>query len=200
MSVPKTAGRQAGGGGMFEFVETVIPGCIELRPKVMEDARGRFVKVFHRGAFAEMGLATEYSEEYYSTSRRGVIRGLHFQLPPWAHAKLVYCVQGRVQDVALDLRAGSPSLGRHALVELSGEAGNMLYLPPGLAHGFCVLSDTATLVYKVTSVYSAAHDAGILWNSAGIPWAEANPILSERDRSHPSLADFASPFVYGDSA
>ncbi len=196
MTVPG-AGTRALGDGLFELVDTTIPGCVELRPRLQEDMRGRFVKVFHRDAFAAAGLATDYAEEYYSTSHRGVIRGLHFQLPPHDHAKLVYCVSGKVQDVVLDLRVGSPSQGGHKLVELSAEAGNMLYIPPGLAHGFCVLGESATLVYKVTSVYSAAHDAGILWNSAGIAWAVENPILSERDRAHPTLADFASPFVYG---
>lgn len=196
MNQARASSRRMIGDGMFELVATAIPGCLEVRPRLLADERGHFVKVFHRDIFAAAGLASHFAEEYYSVSRRGVVRGLHFQRPPMDHAKLVYCVAGRIQDAVVDLRAGSPTLGRHALVELSAEAGNMLYIPSGLAHGFCVLSESATLVYKVTSVYSPEHDAGILWDSVGIPWAEREPILSARDRGHPALADFASPFVY----
>lgn len=185
---------------MFELVATTIPGCHEVRPRILGDARGRFVKVFSQDAFASAGLATEFAEEYYSVSRQGVIRGLHFQVPPMEHAKLVYCVDGRVQDAVVDLRTGSPGEGRCAVVELSAEEGNMLYIPPGLAHGFCVLSASATLVYKVTSLYSPRHDKGILWDSAGIPWAVKNPVLSDRDRAHPRLADFESPFRFRGAA
>lgn len=181
---------------MLEVVPTAIPGCVELRPRVRKDERGRFVKIFHREAFAAHSLATDYAEEYYSVSRCGVIRGLHFQKPPMDHAKLVYCVAGEVQDVVLDLRKGSPTYGEHAVVELSAAAGNMVYLPPGLAHGFCTRSETATLIYKVTTVHSPDHDCGVLWNSAGIDWAASEPMLSLRDRRHPALATFASPFAY----
>lgn len=181
---------------ILDLVATVIPGCVELRPRILEDARGRFVKVFNSEAFADHGFETAFAEEYYSVSRRGVIRGLHFQLPPMEHVKLVYCVDGRVQDVVIDLRNGSPTQGKHIVVELSAQAGNMLYIPKGLAHGFCALSESATLVYKVTSGYSPAHDTGILWDSAGIRWAERDPILSVRDRSLPRLADFVSPFAF----
>lgn len=160
------------------------------------DARGRFVKVFHRQAFAAAGLNTEYPEEFYSVSHRGVIRGLHFQLPPMDQVKLIYCVAGTVQDAALDLRLGSPTYGRHVLIELSANVGNMIYIPRGLAHGFCVLSDTATLVYKVSSLYSPAEDCGVLWNSAGIPWETTEPVLSERDRAHPPFEAVLSSFHY----
>ena len=181
---------------MFECVATPIPGCLELRPKTSHDGRGSFTKVFHRSTFAGLGLATDFAEDYYSVSRRGVIRGLHFQRPPQEHAKLVYCLAGKVQDVALDIRVGSPTFGKHAIIELSAETGNIVYLPPGLAHGFCVCSESATLAYKVTSEYSAVHDAGIRWDSAGIPWATAEPVLSDRDRRHPALAEFSSPFRF----
>lgn len=179
---------------VFQVRPTHLPGCVELLPPHQEDPRGGFVKVFHRDAFAALGLETDFPEEYYSLSRRGVIRGLHFQVPPAEHAKLVFCTQGRVQDVAVDLRAGSPTYGQHAVVELSAQAANLLYIPPGLAHGFCVLSDWATLVYKVSSQYSPDHDAGILWNSAGIDWAVDEPVLSARDQAHPGLGDFLTPF------
>ncbi|MDQ5910375.1 MAG: dTDP-4-dehydrorhamnose 3,5-epimerase [Pseudomonadota bacterium] len=175
---------------------TPIPGCFEIYPRIFDDDRGRFVKVFHEETFVTRGLETVYTEEYYSVSRCGVIRGLHFQTPPMDHVKLVYCVAGRVQDAVVDLRVGSPSFGRYALFDLSAEAANMIYIPKGLAHGFCVLSDVATLVYQVSTVYSALHDAGVLWNSAGVPWMVKDPVLSERDRAHPPLERFVSPFVY----
>jgi len=181
---------------MFELVPTVIPGCMEIRPRIHGDARGRFVKVFHRQAFTAAGLHTDYPEEYYSVSRRGVIRGLHFQSPPMDHIKLVYCVAGEIQDVVLDLRRGSPTYGRHVPIELSAQIGNMVYIPRGLAHGFCTLSETAVMVYKVSSVYSPAHDCGVLWNSAEIPWETDHPVLSERDRAHPPFGAFQSPFSY----
>lgn len=188
------------GDGQFDLAETGLPGCLVIRPRPFDDDRGRFVKVFQRDIFAAAGLAVDFAEEYYSVSRQGVIRGLHFQRPPHDHAKLVYCVAGRVQDAVVDLRAGSPTQGGHAVVELSADLGNMLYIPSGLAHGFCVLSESAALVYKVTTVHAPEHDAGIRWDSAGIPWAETAPVLSERDRSHPPLAALATPFVYREIA
>lgn len=183
---------------MFEKKPSPIPGCFELQPRVFDDERGRFVKVFHKDAFADQDLQTGFAEEYYSVSRRDVIRGLHFQTPPMDHVKLVYCVQGEVLDVVLDLRVGSPAFGKLATFTLCASKGNLVYLPKGMAHGFCVLSDEATLVYKVSSVYSAEHDCGVLWNSVDLDWPTANPILSERDRTFRPLSEFDSPFVYED--
>jgi dTDP-4-dehydrorhamnose 3,5-epimerase len=180
----------------MEFAATALPGVVEVRPAVARDRRGTFVKTFHRARFAEHGLSLDFAEAYYTVSHARVLRGLHFQLPPHDHAKLVFCAAGRVLDVALDLRRGSPTSGRHALVELSAEAGNGLYLPPGLAHGFYVLQAPAVVVYNQTSAYAPSHDAGVRWDSAGIPWPDADPVLSERDRGFPALADFPSPFTY----
>lgn len=183
---------------MFHVIKTALPGCMELLPRRLEDERGCFVKVFHRDTFSRLGFAADFPEEYYSTSRRHVIRGLHFQTPPAQHAKLVFCTYGRVLDVAVDLRAGSPSFGQHVALELSATKANMLYLPEGVAHGFCVLSDQATMIYKVSSQYSPENDKGILWSSAGIEWPTTNPILSQRDRSHPRLDEFETPFRFLD--
>jgi dTDP-4-dehydrorhamnose 3,5-epimerase len=185
---------------MFAVTPTDIPGVMELRPRLYEDMRGRFVKVFHRESFLAAGLQADYAEEYYSVSRRAVIRGLHFQVPPMDHVKLVYCVQGLIQDAVVDLRLGSPTYGQYALTELSAEAGNVLYVPPGLAHGFCTLSEMAVVVYKASTVHSPDHDCGVLWNSLGIPWASEQPILSDRDQSFLPLGVFASPFIYGAAA
>lgn len=174
--------------------ETPIPGCFEIRPKILRDDRGGFIKTFHTDAFAKQGLCTEWREEYYSVSKRGVLRGLHFQTPPHDHAKLVYCVDGAVLDAVVDLRKGSPTYGMHKTFELTAEGAGMLYIPGGLAHGFFVLSESATMMYKVSTVYAPEHDRGIRWDSAGIPWPVQAPILSPRDAVLPVLDDFDSPF------
>jgi len=179
----------------FDIRPTALPGCVELMLPRSEDTRGGFLKLFHRGAFATLGLETDIAEVFCTTSRRHVIRGLHFQTPPHAHAKLVVCLDGAVQDVALDLRRGSPSYGRHATVELSASAGNALYLPMGFAHGFCALSEASTVLYLTSGEHAPEHDAGVAWDSAGIAWATDAPILSARDRAHPALADFDTPFT-----
>ncbi|MYM90040.1 dTDP-4-dehydrorhamnose 3,5-epimerase [Rugamonas sp. FT82W] len=184
----------------MNIIPTEIPGCFQIIPDVRRDERGSFVKVFHEEIFRQHGLATDFAEEYYSASRRGVVRGLHFQTPPHEHAKLVYCVQGAVLDAAVDLRRGSPAYGRHITLELSAENGHMLYLPAGLAHGFCSLGEPSLMVYKVTTTYAPNNDSGLLWNSAGIPWPVQDPIMSPRDRQFATLAEFDSPFVYDGAA
>jgi dTDP-4-dehydrorhamnose 3,5-epimerase len=173
-----------------------IRGCLEIQPEVYRDRRGIFVKVFQGEVFRRHRLVTQFAEEYYSSSRKGVLRGLHFQLPPHDHVKLVYCVSGRVFDAIVDLRKGSPTYGHHATLELSAKKANLLYLPAGIAHGFCVLSPSAVVIYQVTTVHAPDYDAGILWNSVGISWPVRRPILSERDRSFPRFEDFHSPFVF----
>jgi dTDP-4-dehydrorhamnose 3,5-epimerase len=184
----------------IEAIPTEIDGCYELRPQVRADARGTFVKTFHREWFEELGLQADWAEQYYSVSRKGVLRGLHFQLPPHDHAKLVYCTAGVVLDVAVDLRRGSPTYGRHVTVSLDASRGNLVYIASGLAHGFYTLSDSATMVYNVSSVYSESHDSGILWSSAGIAWPDREPLLSERDRSFVALGEFDSPFEFTQDA
>jgi len=179
---------------MFELKPSKLSGCFELQPKTFDDARGRFVKVFHEQAFAAQGLATNFAEEYYSTSYRDVIRGLHFQLPPMDHVKMVFCVLGEVLDAVVDLRVGSPTYGQYDLFELSAAKANSVYIPKGMAHGFCTRSEQAIMVYKVSTVYSPAHDAGVLWSSVEIPWQVEQPCISDRDQCFPALAQFKSPF------
>jgi dTDP-4-dehydrorhamnose 3,5-epimerase len=181
----------------MHVLPTTIPGCYELRPQILTDERGQFVKTFSADEFAQAGLDLHFAEEYYTVSRAGVLRGLHFQTPPMEYTKLVYCIAGSVIDAVVDLRIGSPTYCRAATLELSSELGNVLYVPKGLAHGFYVPKGEATLVYNVSAVYSREHDCGILWNSAGICWPTADPITSARDRNFPRLAEFRSPFVYG---
>ncbi len=174
---------------------TKIPGCFELDFGPRSDSRGRFVKTFHADEFRAKGLETGFVEQYYSSSEPGVLRGLHFQLPPDDHAKVVYAVAGEVFDVVVDLRTDSPAYREFETFPLSAEKGNGVYIPRGVAHGFCVLGDSAaTLVYNVTSVYSPKNDSGIRWDTAGISWPIAKPLTSDRDKSFVALTDFASPF------
>ena len=180
--------------GIIEKFETPLQGCYELQPIVRKDNRGSFTKTFHIESFKELGLEVEFKEELRSISIKNVLRGLHFQTPPADHVKLVYCVEGTVIDVAVDLRKSSPTYGKFHMVTLDGQKCNMFYLPKGLAHGFYTLSDNAIMMYKLTSVYSPENDKGILWNSVGIPWPCNEPIISDRDIRHISFSDFDSPF------
>lgn len=180
----------------FEMVSSNIPGCYELIPKVIKDNRGVFVKTFHQDYFRDHGLITHFAEEYYSLSYRGVLRGMHFQTPPMALTKLVYCLFGEVMDVVIDLRYGSPTYGKFAIFELSAEKANIIYIPVGLAHGFYVKSQSALMMYKVTEIYSPEHDTGIRWNSVGISWPDNNPIISKRDSEFVPFESFKSDFSY----
>lgn len=179
---------------MFDIKRSKIDGCLELIPSIFEDHRGSFVKVFHQDAFASAGLENSFTEEYYSKSLKGVIRGLHFQIPPKDHVKVVYCVQGSVFDVVLDLRVGSPTFGEYEVFSLTAKDANMVYIPKGMAHGFCSLSEASILVYKTSTVYDANYDSGIRWDSAGIQWPTETPIVSDRDKQFPTFQSFKSPF------
>lgn len=181
---------------MFDFRESSIPGCYEIQPRIFEDSRGRFVKVFHEHEFGARRLEVNFREEYYSVSIKGVLRGLHFQVPPMDHTKMVYCVSGCVLDAIVDLRIGSPAYGKFELVELSAAKANVMYLPIGVAHGFLTLSSQAVLVYKVSTVHSPEHDCGIMWDSVGIDWPEDAPVVSSRDCGFPKFSEFVSPFEY----
>jgi dTDP-4-dehydrorhamnose 3,5-epimerase len=180
---------------VFDVEETALQGCVRILPVVREDSRGVFIKTFHVEVFRQLGLPTSFAEEYFSVSRRGVLRGLHFQTPPMDHEKIVCCAEGEVTDAVVDLRRSSPTYGKYALFHLKSSEGTMLYIPKGMAHGFYTRSSTALMLYQVTSVYAPACDAGIRWDTAGIPWDVEHPILSERDQSFPALADFVSPFA-----
>ncbi len=181
---------------MFKIKDTLIPGCFEIVPRLMEDKRGRFVKVFHQREYEKLGLQTSFLEEYYSFSEKSVVRGLHFQAPPSDHVKLVYCVHGEVKDVVVDIRKGSPTFGKTVSIILSAKNANLLYIPSGLAHGFCVTSKNAIMVYKVSTIYDPTRDNGIHWNSININWPTKNPIISTRDSEFPTLDKFQTPFKY----
>ncbi|MCF6775562.1 dTDP-4-dehydrorhamnose 3,5-epimerase family protein [Thiotrichales bacterium 19X7-9] len=182
----------------MQFKELAIPGVYEILPKIIKDDRGAFIKTFHEGLFHQHGLLeTEFKEEYYSVSKEATLRGLHFQLPPDEHVKVVYCIAGKVQDVLLDLRKGSPSYLNAMTLELSSNRSNVLYIPKGIAHGFLTLSDQAIMVYKTSTVYTPESDYGVNWRSCETIWQITKPlILSQRDQLHPLVADFESPFVF----
>lgn len=179
---------------MFEVLETPIKGYFEIIPKVMSDLRGDFVKTIHKDEFTKLGFETNFVEQYYSTSVCGVIRGMHFQIPPAEHAKLIYSVSGAVLDVVVDLRKKSPTYLKAHSIHLSSEAPKLLYVAKGLAHGFCCLTEKATMIYNVTSAYAPEFDKGVLWSSIPIEWPMKKPIISSRDNSFPMLSDYQSPF------
>jgi len=158
------------------------------------DIRGTFVKTYNSEKLAETGFDGIFRESYYSRSHKNVIRGMHFQIPPHDHEKLVYVTEGVIMDVVLDLRCNSNTYGRSISVKLT-EFGRSVFIPKGCAHGFLTLSDTATVVYMVSSVYNQSSDSGILWNSFGFDWETPSPVLSERDRSFQAFNHFESPFL-----
>lgn len=161
-----------------------------------QDARGEFVKLYAASRLTALGIDFELREQFCTRSHRGVLRGMHFQVPPCAQVKLVSCIAGAVHDVLLDLRQG-PDYGRVASVDLDAARPALLVLPKGIAHGFLARNDHALMLYQTSHEYSAAHDMGVRWDSFGHDWGVAAPLLSERDRVHPALADFASPFAGG---
>ena len=179
---------------MIQVKETGLDGCLVVEFDLLKDIRGSFTKIFHEPMFESCGLPTHFEEEYISTSHKGVLRGLHFQVPPKAHGKLVYCSYGEVLDVAVDLRKSSSTYGKHVMVPLGADKGCATYLPEGFAHGFYTLSDTAVIVCCQTGVFDAAADCGIMWDSAGIGWPDMHPVLSDKDQNHVRLENFDSPF------
>jgi dTDP-4-dehydrorhamnose 3,5-epimerase len=180
----------------MDIERTEIPGCYVLQARVLGDRRGSFVKTFHAPRFQELGLRTDWKEEYFSLSAKGVVRGMHFQLPPADHAKMVFCLTGEVLDVVVDLRRGSPAYRKATAFMLSAENGRAVYIPTGCAHGFLSRTDGTGLYYKVTSVHAPENDRGIAWNSIDFDWPTHDPFLSDRDRGHPTLSNFDSPFVF----
>lgn len=179
---------------MFEVVPTELSGLVVIKPRIFADARGSFVKTFHDGLFRKLGLAFEPKEEFFSVSAKNVVRGMHFQVPPAAHDKLVYCVTGRVLDVVLDLRKSSPTFGRAIARELSAANREMFFIPVGFAHGFLSLEEGSVMVYKTNYVYAPEHDTGVRWDSFGFNWPVPSPVISERDVKLTAVADFKSPF------
>jgi dTDP-4-dehydrorhamnose 3,5-epimerase len=175
----------------MHITETTLPGVRLIEPKVFGDERGFFMEIWNQARYAEIGIAEPFVQDNLSFSRRGVLRGLHFQNPK-AQGKLVYVLQGEVFDVAVDIRLGSPTFGQTAVAILSSENKRQFYIPPGFAHGFCVTSETALFAYKCTELYEPKNEGSILWNdpALGIKWPVDSPDLSPKDRSAMTLAEF----------
>lgn len=187
----------------MEVIETPIPGVLVLEPRIFGDSRGYFFESFSRREFVQKVMETEFVQDNESRSSFGVIRGLHFQKPPFAQSKLVRVVEGAVLDVAVDIRRGSPTFGRHVAVELSGENHRQVFIPRGFAHGFSVLSESVVFQYKCDNFYAPDSEGALAWNDPdlGIDWRipSEKAILSDKDRRHPRLKDADWLFDYNEN-
>ncbi|MGH7198357.1 MAG: dTDP-4-dehydrorhamnose 3,5-epimerase [Candidatus Omnitrophota bacterium] len=182
----------------MKFLKTTLPDVLVIEPEVFSDQRGSFFESFNRELFRKNGISAEFVQDNHSVSARGVLRGLHYQVPPRAQAKLVRVVRGEAFDVVVDIRQNSNTFGRHACEILSAENRKMLYIPPGFAHGFLSLKEGTEFLYKVSDVYSPGHERGILWSDPALklPWPkmEAGIVLSEKDKKYPPLAQAEKAF------
>jgi dTDP-4-dehydrorhamnose 3,5-epimerase len=187
----------------FRFRKTRIAGVVFIEPQVSEDDRGFFMETYKRSEFAEQGISEAFVQSNHSRSTKGVLRGLHYQRQPKAQGKLVRATVGEIFDVVVDLRRSSPTYGDWLSASLSSENKQMVYVPQGFAHGFCVVSDVAEVQYMTTEEYAPTQEAGIIWNDPqlGITWPMNNPRVSARDQRWPRLRDADNEFQYsGDGA
>ena len=184
----------------MKFIKTEISEVIIIEPTVFGDTRGYFLESFNKKAFEENIGSINFVQDNESKSSKGVLRGLHFQKPPFTQAKLVRCIEGDVLDVAVDIRKGSPTYGKYVAVKLTGQNKKQLFVPRGFAHGFAVLSETAVFAYKVDNTYAPEYDRGIIWNdeTLEIDWnlSENEVKLSDKDVKLPNLASLDNPFIY----
>ncbi len=178
----------------MEIIGTYIKNLWIIKPKIFNDNRGSFLKTFNYDFFKYHNLETDFKESYYSISDKNVIRGMHFQIPPKDHTKLVYVSSGKILDVVLDIRKDSLTYGEYFSIEISAENGYVLYIPSGLAHGFLSLSDNTIANYMQTSTYDSECDSGIKFDSFNMKWEIENPIVSNRDLSFKNFNDFNSLF------
>lgn len=181
----------------MNIIKTAIEGLVIIEPRVFGDSRGYFFESYNARDFAQVADIT-FVQDNESRSCYGVVRGLHFQKPPYAQAKLVRVVEGRVLDVAVDIRRNSPTYGQHVAIELTADNHRQLFLPQGMAHGFAVLSETAVFQYKCDNLYHPESEGAIAWNdpTLAIDWhlPAADVILSDKDKNHPSFHEFVTPF------
>ncbi len=177
----------------MHIVAEVLPGAYLLQAQVHEDTRGIFVKTFHADSFSSLNIPFVPAEEFFTVSKKNVIRGMHFQTPPHGVDKVVYCTSGAVLDIIIDLRRGA-SYGKFSVHYLNAENRHVLYVPKGFAHGFLSLEDQTTLEYKCSAMYAPENDTGIRWNSFGYAWPVNAPIISDRDKGFASLKDYQTVF------
>ncbi len=178
-----------------------IRDVVEIMPTKFADERGFFSEVYSQSDYAALGVKAAFVQDNHSLSRpTGTVRGLHFQVPPFAQAKLVRVTKGAILDVAVDIRNGSPTFGQHVAVEISAENWNQVFIPAGFAHGFCTLAPDTEVIYKVDQPYSRDHDRGLLWNDPELaidwPVRDDAAVLSEKDRQHPALSDLPAFFQH----
>lgn len=180
----------------FKKHTTEIEGLLILEPAIYGDARGYFMESYNQGAFQAIGLDMHFVQDNLSYSRKGILRGLHFQAPPHDQGKLVSVIRGHALDVVVDIRRHSPTYGKHVMIHLSEENHKMLYIPPGFAHGFLVISEECFFSYKCTQFYHQAAEGGLMWNdpALAIDWQVTAPIISDKDSHYPSFEVFQSPF------
>lgn len=178
------------------FEKTPIEGLIIIKPTVFEDERGHFFESYQKQRFHENGIIEDFVQDNQSLSQKNVLRGLHFQQPPYAQAKLIRVIKGAVIDVAVDIRKKSPTYGQHCLIELSEYNKTMFFIPEGFAHGFLTLEDNTIFTYKCSNYFNKQSEGALLWNDKqlAINWDVSNPILSEKDKASVAFADFVSPF------
>jgi len=184
---------------IMKVEKTALEGVLIIEPDVFADDRGFFMETFQEERYREaLGVTEHFVQDNVNFSKKGVLRGLHYQAPPFGQGKLVQVLRGAVLDVALDVRFGSPTFGHHVTTELSGENHRQFWIPAGFAHGFLVLEDDTLFSYKCTNVYSKEHDRGVLWSdpALAIKWGEESPIVSEKDQRHPLLADVAEDYTF----
>jgi len=185
----------------FEFNTLEIPGPLLIRPRVFDDDRGFFLELYKHSDFVKAGIKHHLIQDNFSKSTKGVLRGLHYQRTPKEQGKMVLCIKGRIFDVAVDIRKGSPYFGKWVGAELNDDNRHMLFIPPGFAHGFQVVSDKAEVMYKCTEEFSPADERGIIWNDPdiAITWPLSETVLSDKDKNNPRLRDADNNFEYSTS-
>lgn len=182
----------------FQFEETKIPGLLIVRPHYREDQRGSNMKTFHKETFEKRGLKCDFGETMITTNnKKNVIRGFHYQRPPYTQCKLYYCLAGGWNNYSLDIRRGSPTYGQYICIPMDEDDRKVLYIPDGIANAHLILKDNTKVLYQLGSKYMPDYEGGIRWNSVGLDIGDVEPIISERDMRLPSLEEFDSPFEYG---
>lgn len=180
----------------MQIEKTEIEGLLIIKPKVFEDDRGHFFESFNKNVFFKNGLSLEFVQDNQSLSNKNVLRGLHFQSPPYAQGKLIRVIKGSVLDVAVDIRKSSPTYGKNVVINLSEQNKIMFYIPEGFAHGFLTLEDNTIFSYKCTNFFNKESEGSLLWNDLdlNVNWGITNPILSDKDKVAPTFNSFNSPF------
>jgi dTDP-4-dehydrorhamnose 3,5-epimerase len=180
----------------MQIQTTPIEGLLIIQPQIFEDPRGYFYESYNKQKFSEAGIDFEFIQDNQSLSQKGIIRGLHFQAPPFEQGKLVRVIQGAVKDVVVDIRKNSPTFGQHFSIVLTAQNKTMFFIPPGFAHGFETLEEDTIFLYKCTNVYNKESEGGLLWNDPflNINWQNNDPLISDKDKILPTFKNLISPF------